>query len=137
MLSNTYAAIPKYLTSNNAETAARLALAFITSIIKKELLGACTESGISANSLIDDLNQINMYISGNEKYCVGHTENERVIKLMKTFGVAPGDLDAMAATESKRLGSALLDPYQRYPQPAEGTEPPRRVGRPKGSGKTK
>jgi hypothetical protein len=55
-----------------------------------------------------------MNISGNEKYNISHIE-----------------------TESKRLGSYELDPYQRYPKRAQRIESHRRVGRPKGSGKKK
>jgi hypothetical protein len=112
-------------------------LAFISSILRNELVKACTESGIPINSLTDELNQIHMNMSGNEKYSVSHTETELQISLLKACGVEPEDLDVMAVTESKRLGSYELDPYQRYPTRAQRLESHRRVGRPKGSGKKK
>jgi hypothetical protein len=117
--------------------AAMLVPAFISSIIRNELIRACTESGVPVNNLPDELNQIHMNISGNEKYSVSHAFTERQIVLLKACGVEPEDLDVMAVTESKRLGSYELDPHQHYPTRAERVEPPRRVGRPRGSGKKK
>jgi hypothetical protein len=118
-------------------TSKKPVLAFISSIIRNELIRACTESGVPVDSLTDELNQIHMNMSGNEKYSVSHTETERQFTLLKACGVEPEDLDVMAVTESKRLGSYELDPYQHYPTRAERVDSPRRVGRPKGSGMKK
>jgi anion-transporting ArsA/GET3 family ATPase len=119
------------------ERNAKPVLAFISSILRSELIKACTESGVSINGLVDELNQIHMNLSGNEKYNISHTESESQIKLLRACGVDLDDLDLMAVTESKRLLSYEHDFYQRYPQHVERTEPLRRVGRPKGSGKKK
>jgi len=113
---------------------AKLALTFISAIIRNELVKACRESGLSTNRMANELNQICMHMNGKDEYFVCHTENQRQILLMKACGVLPCDLDRVAEAENKRLSSSEPDPFHRYPAHAEGNEASRkRPGRPKGS----
>jgi hypothetical protein len=113
---------------------AKLTLAFISAVIRNELVKACCESGLSTNRMINELNQICMHMNGKDEYFVCHTENQRQILLMKSFGVLPRDLDRIAESENKRLSSAEPDPFRRYPAQWEGSEALRKEpGRPKGS----
>jgi hypothetical protein len=113
---------------------AKLALAFISAVIRNELVKACCESGLSTNRMINELNQICMHMNGKDEYFVCHTENQRQILLMKSCGVLQGDLDRIAEAENKRLSSAEPDPFHRYPAHGEGSEALRKEpGRPKGS----
>jgi hypothetical protein len=130
-------AATEYQDLGSDEMQAKMMLAFISSIIRNELVGACTEIGVSANCIVDELNQISMNMTGNDKYGMSHTETEGQIRLLKACGVELEDLDVLAATENGRLLRAEPDPYQRYPRHNKSSEPPRRVGRPKGSGKKK
>ena len=113
---------------------AKLALAFISAVIRNELVKACCESGFSTNRMANELNQICMHMNGKDEYFVSHTENQRQILLMKACGVLPKDLDRIAEAENKRLSSAEPDPFHRYPAHAEGNASLRKgSGRPKGS----
>ena len=113
---------------------AKLALAFISAVIRNELVKACCESGLSTNRMTNELNQVCMHMNGKDEYFVCHTENQRQILLMKACGVLPRDLDRIAEAENKRLSSAEPDPFHRYPVNAEGNEISRKgSGRPKGS----
>jgi len=113
---------------------AKLTLAFISAVIRNELVKACRESGLSTNRMTNELNQICMHLNGKDEYFVCHTENQRQTLLMKSCGVHPGDLDRIAEAENKRLSSAEPDPFHRYPAHAEGKEISKKgPGRPKGS----
>ena len=113
---------------------AKLTLAFISAVIRNELVKACCESGLSTNRMANELNQICMHMNGKDEYFVCHTENQRQISLMKSCGVLPSDLDRIAEAENKRLSSAEPDPFHRYPAYAEGDDAPRKgPGRPQGS----
>jgi len=112
---------------------AKLTLAFISAIIRNELVKACCESGLSTNRMTNELNQICMHMNGKDEYFVSHTENHRQILLMKACGVQPKDLDRIAEAENKRLSSAEPDPFHRYPANTEGEASRKGSGRPKGS----
>ena len=113
---------------------AKLALAFISAIIRNELLKACRKNGLSTNRMTNELNQICMHLNGKDEYFVCHTENQRQILLMKECGVLARDLDRIAEAENKRLASAEPDPYHRYPEHPEDNEASRKgPGRPNGS----
>jgi len=113
---------------------AKLTLAFISAVIRNELVKACCESGLSTNRMTNELNQISMHMNGKNEYFVCHTENQRQILLMKSCGVLPSDLDRIAEAENKRLSSAEPDPFHLYPAHAEGSNVLRKgPGRPKGS----
>jgi len=113
---------------------AKLTLAFISAIIRNELVKACRESTLSTNRMINELNQICMHMNGKDEYFVCHTENNRQISFMKECGVLPNDLDRIAEAENKRQASVEPDPHHHYPEHTEGDAPShRRPGRPKGS----
>ena len=113
---------------------AKLTLAFISAIIRNELVKACRESGLSTNRMTNELNQICMHMNGKDEYFVCHTENQRQILLMEACGVLPRDFDRIVEAENKRLSSAEPDPFHSYPVNAEGGEVIRKgSGRPKGS----
>jgi len=113
---------------------AKLTLAFISAVIRNELVKACCESGLSTNRMTNELNQICMHMNGKNEYFVSHTENQRQILLMKACGVLPRDLDRIAEAENKRLSSVEPDPFHRYPANTESNEISRKgSGRPKGS----
>ena len=113
---------------------AKLTLAFISAIIRNELVKACCESRMATNRMANELNQICMHMNGRDEYFACHTENQRQILLMNACGVLPGDLDRIAEAENKRLSSAEPDPFHRYPVHKEGNGVSRKgPGRTKGS----
>lgn len=113
---------------------AKLVLAFLSAIIRNELVKACKQSSMSTNRMVNELDQICMHMNGRDEYFVCHTENQRQLSFMKTCGVLPQDLDTIAEMENKRLASIEPDPRHHYPQHLEGDEIVHRsVGRPKGS----
>jgi hypothetical protein len=122
---------------HSAVCKAKLTVTFIAAIIMSELVTACTESDLSPNICIDELNQISMNLYGNKTYLVSHTETAQRLKLMQACGIRPEDLDVIAQTENLRLGGTEPDPHHRYPRHADGTvdSPKKRPGRPRGSGK--
>jgi hypothetical protein len=113
---------------------AKLALAFISAIIRNELVKASRASALSTNRMVNELNQLCMHMDGKDQYFVCHTENQRQIAFMKACGVPPKDLDRIAEAENRRLASPEPNPHHRYPENLEGDPPPRKgPGRPKGS----
>ena len=113
---------------------AKLTIAFISAIIRNELVKACLESGLSTNRMTNELNQICMHMNGKDEYFVCHTENLRQIQLMNACGVRTKDLDRIAEAENKRLSSAEPDPFHRYPVSSDVNDVSRKgPGRPKGS----
>lgn len=113
---------------------AKLTLAFISAVLRNELVKACKESGLSTNKLVNELNQICMHMNGRDEYFVCHTENKRQIEFMKACGVLANDLDSIAASENKRLASPESEPCHSYPKHLEKNERSERgPGRPKGS----
>jgi hypothetical protein len=113
---------------------AKLSLAFISAIIRNELVKASRESALSTNRMVNELDQLCMHMDGKDQYFVCHTENQRQISFMKACGVLPKDLDRIAEAENKRLASIEPNPHHHYPEHPEGDAPPRKgPGRPKGS----
>jgi hypothetical protein len=113
---------------------AKLALAFISAVIRNELVKASRESALSTNRMVNELDQLCMHMDSKDQYFVCHTENQRQIAFMKACGVLPKDLDSIAEVENRRLASIEPNPYHRYPENPEGDPPPRKgPGRPKGS----
>lgn len=112
----------------------KLALAFISAIIRNELVKSSRECEFSTNRMINELNQICMHMNGKDEYFVCHTENQRQISFMKACGVLPKNLDRIAEDENKRLASIEPDPYHHYPEHKHEDESAHRgPGRPKGS----
>jgi hypothetical protein len=123
-------------THHSTEIRAKLTVNFIAAIIRNELVKACTESNLSPHTLVDELNQVTMQLSGNNTYHVSHTQTEQQIRLLKACGVDPADLDVIAQTENMRLGGSEPDPHHHYPKLQGGTAgSPKRPGRPRGSRK--
>jgi hypothetical protein len=113
---------------------AKLALAFISAIIRNELVKASRESALSTNRMVNELNQLCMHMDGKDQYFVCHTENQRRIAFMIACGVLPKDLDRIAEAENRRLASIEPNPHHRYPKHPDGDPQPRKgPGRPKGS----
>jgi hypothetical protein len=113
---------------------AKLALAFISAVIRNELVKASRESALSTNRMVNELDQLCMHMDGKDQYFVCHTENQRQISFMKSCGVLPKDLDRIAEAENTRLASIEQNPYHRYPENPVGDPPLRKgPGRPNGS----
>jgi len=113
---------------------AKLALAFISAVIRNELVKASRESALSTNRMVNELDQLCMHLDGNDQYFVCHTENQRQIAFMKACGVLPKDMDRIAEAENIRLASPEPNPHHRYPKNPEGDPSPRKgPGRPKGT----
>jgi hypothetical protein len=113
---------------------AKLTLAFISAVIRNELVKASRESALPTNRMVNELDHLCMHMDGKDQYFVCHTENQRQVSFMNACGVLPKDLDRIAEAENKRLASMEPNPYHRYPENPEGEVPPRKgSGRPKGS----
>ena len=121
-------------TGTHSETGiiTKIAVGFISSVIRNELLKAARKCNIPTNKIVKELNFISMNLDGSEHYFVGHVENERQKNFMKECGVVPSDLDRIAEAENKRLTSKEPNPFHKFPEhSAERGE--KRRGRPKGS----
>lgn len=113
---------------------AKLTLAFISSIIRNEMVKVCKEHLLSTNRMIHELNQISMHMNGKDEYFICHTENQRQIEFMSACGVHTRDLESIAEAENKRMSSVEPDPFHKYPVQTEDEVPVRKgPGRPKGS----
>ena len=113
---------------------AKLTLAFIAAIVRNELVKACKIAALSTNRMVNELNQVCMYMGSNGEYFVCHTENQRQISLMNSCGVIPQDLDRIAEAENKRMSCIEPNPFHKYPDHVEDESiTHRRPGRPKGS----
>jgi hypothetical protein len=131
-----YAVAPEDADHQNTEIRSKLTITFIAAIIRDKLVKACSESNVSPNVLIDELNQITMQLYGDRIYRVSHTETEQQIRLLKACGVAPEDLDTIVKTENMRLEGNEPDPHHRYPKSSDGVAgSPKKSRKPRGSRK--
>lgn len=79
---------------------AKLDLAFISAIVWNELVKARKAAMLSTNRMVNELNQICMYMGCKNEYFVCHTENKGQILLMNACGVIPQDLDRIAEAKT-------------------------------------
>lgn len=113
---------------------AKLAVAFISAIVRNELVKACKTAMLSTNRMVNELNQICMHMGHKDEYFVCHTENKRQISLMNVCGVLPKDLESIAEAENKRMASIEPNPFHKYPDHLDGENIAHHgPGRPRGS----
>ena len=80
----------------NEGITAKLIVSFVTSIIRNELMKVAQENGIPTNRMINELNEIKIYMDFHDKYFVAHTENAKQIEILKGCGLDPDVLDGIA-----------------------------------------
>ncbi len=110
-----------------------LILSFVCAILKQELMKAGEKAELSADKIIQEINQVLMQQDEKDRYAVCHTENQRQIFLLNACGVRPENLERIAEEENKRMGEVTPDPIRRFPVPDEKPNSRRGPGRPKGS----
>ena len=111
----------------------KLAIGFIASIIRSELLKAARASHLATNKIIKELNFITLHADSSDRYFACHTENERQKLFLKECGVVPSDLDRIAEAENIRRSSPEPNPFHKFPHSEETVK--RGRGRPKGTTK--
>ena len=111
----------------------KLAIGFIASIIRSELMKAAKASHLATNKIIKELDFITLHVDSSDRYFACHTENERQRFFLKECGVVPSDLDRIAEAENTRRSSAEPNPFHKFPHSSEIVK--RGRGRPKGTTK--
>ena len=107
----------------------KIAIGFISSIIRNELMKAAKASNLATNTIIKELNFITLHSDTNDRYFACHSENERQKLFLKECGVIPSDLDRIAEAENTRRCSKEPNPFHKFPHCDEYVK--RRRGRPK------
>ena len=101
---------------------AKLIVSFVTSIIRNELMKVAQENGIPTNRMINELNEIKIYMDFHDKYFVAHTENAKQIEILKGCGLDPDVLDGIAKALNARPEKAEVNPIHSLPPKTESEE---------------
>lgn len=110
---------------------AKLFVAFITSIIRNEILKTAQSFKIPTNKIIKELDSIKLFLDNEDKYYVCHTENEREINFLRYWDFEPDMLDGLATMLNERSSVKEPDPHHKLPEHKQKIR--RGPGRPTGS----
>ena len=114
----------------------RFAVAFVAAIIRNNLMKAAIVADMATNTVIRELNFLQMHLLHDDAYAYVHTENKKQIRFLAEIGIALQDLDYVADEENKRLNNAIHSPFHAMPEHNGVTQQGnirKRPGRPKGS----
>lgn len=93
---------------------AKLTTAFVASLIRYEIECVAKKIGRPTNSLIDEMNLIEI-VDRNGEYALTHTENHRQEQLLRLLGTDISILDEMVKNENIRLKGYISSPRYRKP----------------------
>ncbi|MCD8338987.1 MAG: hypothetical protein LUC43_02125, partial [Burkholderiales bacterium] len=126
----------------------KFAVGFVSTILRTYFEAACKKFGLATNFAIRELNSIVLHMGRDNLYEAIHNASGKTLQLLKSFGVRPATLEALAVEVNS--GARLKDEQRKMPVELaalvvrEGPgrprkiktepEPPKRPrGRPKGS----
>lgn len=112
----------------------KLAVCFIASIIRAEIMNACSKLGFSTNQMLLELNRLELILLPNNLYTAIHDETSRQKELLAEFDILPIDFNTMAKDYNRRLQTPINSQLHVKPEHTEIGKKSKR-GRPIGSGK--
>lgn len=108
----------------------KMAMGFIASILRHQLMQAAFKLGMNTNSLVRELNLLEIHHLSGNTYVYSRTASERQKDILCSFGLSERSLELLALQENAQGGSPEKDPVSRLPE--DGFKG-RKRGRPKGS----
>ena len=127
----------------------KLAACFIASILRTELMQACSRLDLNTNCMICRLNDLSLIRSPENIYFFPDKIQENLKGLLKEFGVLPNHFHKLAEEFNRQLSNTVYSQTRKLPslepeisqgkgrpktkKPEEPDKPKRRPGRPKGS----
>jgi len=112
------------------------AICFIASIIRAEILKACSKLNLSTNQMIREIDRLELILLPNNIYTAVHDESKRQKELLAEFDIWPVDLNEIAKDYNQRLTTPIISQVHAKPKHDESNSK-RKRGRPVGSGAKK
>lgn len=108
----------------------KMAVGFIASIIRHQLMQVALSLGMNTNSLVRELNLLEIHHLGGNTYFYSRTASEKQKDILHSFGLSEHNLELLALRENVQGRSPEKDPVSNLPE----AEPKKKNrGRPKGS----
>ncbi len=108
----------------------KMAVGFITSITRHQLMQAALNLGMNTNSLVRELNLLEIHHLSGNTYFYSRTASEKQKDILRSFGLSERSLELLALRENVQGRSPEKDPVSKLPE--DGFKKMKR-GRPKGS----
>ena len=108
----------------------KMAVGFIASIIRHQLMQVALSLGMNTNSLVRELNLLEIHHLSGNTYFYSRTASEKQKDILHSFGLSEHSLELLALRENVQGRSPEKDPVSNLPE----AEPKKKNrGRPKGS----
>ena len=107
----------------------KLAVAFMTSVIRTEILIACRKLNLDVNQMIRHCDRCQLMLLPDGLYAFVDNLSARLKHFFGEFGITPEILKRMGEEINVRLGNAMQSQIRRMPQVKAAPKPPR--GRPR------
>ncbi len=108
----------------------KMAVGFIASIARHQLMQAALNLGMNTNSLVRELNLLEIHHLSGNTYFYSRTASEKQKDILRSFGLSECNLELLALRENVQERSPEKDPVSRLPE--DGFKKMKR-GRPKDS----
>lgn len=107
----------------------KLAVAFIASVIRTEILIACRKLELDVNQMIRHCDRCQLMLLPDGVYAFVDNLSARLKRFLEEFGVTPEILKRLSEEMNARLSNPMQSQIRRLPQGADAPKPPR--GRPR------
>ncbi len=96
----------------------KFTVCFVSSIIRNEIQLNCKELGYNTNSVIREVDRIELLLQPNRSYIAIHDETNRARLLLNRFDIIPSDFDTIAAEVTARFSSSAQSLERKKPEHA-------------------
>ena len=93
----------------------RLAMLFISGIVRSEIMRACRKCGLSEDQALRSLSEVRLLSSGNDQYEAVRGVPDDALRLLGEFSIDVDSLERIAAEYSSRSRADARDPDRRIP----------------------
>lgn len=125
----------------------KMAVCFISSIIRNEIVNACKELKLDTNRMIQEIDRIQLIRLSSDRYSAVDDMSERQKKLLEKFDINADSFEYIAEMVNERRTNPVYSQIHKMPSPAEKKKPgrprkekkdeedkpKRKPGRPRGS----
>ena len=125
---------------------AKLAICFISSIIRNEILKTSRQMNMDVNKAVSEINRIKLQLRNDDRYYAIMNHSMRQKEILSRFGIKPKDFETIASSVSAQLSSPVKGVIHKMPEDIRPATPrrgrpriekesveKRKPGRPKGS----
>lgn len=103
----------------------KLAVAFIASVIRTEILIACRKLELDVNQMIRHCDRCQLMLLPDGVYAFVDNLSARLKRFLEEFGVTPEILKRLSEETNDRLSNPMQSQIRRLPQGADAPKPPR------------